>query len=126
MSLDAQSLSHLKSLSSICRSARQSVTKFSDIVSSDIAHDYSWPWYLETEEADLKKKTTTEIGGPNFGQTGKIGSKTRFGLLVFLEIAYNDSLKQCVATSRGKTYEKVIWASGGSKPKPENGKTNIS
>ena len=33
----------LKSLSSVCQSARQSVTKFSDIVSSDIAHDDSWP-----------------------------------------------------------------------------------
>ena len=37
-----------------------------------------------------------------------------FGSLVFLEIAYNDSLQQCLTTSRGKTRKKKlraqIWA----------------
>ena len=29
-----------------------------------------------------------------------------FGSTVFLEIAYNNSLKQCLTSSRGDTYEK--------------------
>ena len=32
-----------------------------------------------------------------------------FGSLVFLEIAYYDSLQQCVTSSRGKTQEKKFW-----------------
>ena len=45
----------------------------------------------------------------------KIGPETRFfchylkfGSLVFLEIAYNDSLQQCLTSSRGEIYEKKI------------------
>ena len=30
----------------------------------------------------------------------------KFGSLVFLEIAYNDSLQQCLISSRGKTHKK--------------------
>ena len=30
----------------------------------------------------------------------------KFGSLVFLKIAYHDSLQQCLASSRGKTYGK--------------------
>ena len=32
----------------------------------------------------------------------------KFGSLVFLEIAYNDSVKQCVTSSRGKIHKKVF------------------
>ena len=46
----------------------------------------------------------------------KIGSETsffchflKFGPLVFLEIAYNDNLQQCLASSRGKIHEKNFW-----------------
>ena len=31
-----------------------------------------------------------------------------FGLLVFLEIAYNDSLQESITSSRGKTHEKNL------------------
>ena len=31
-----------------------------------------------------------------------------FGSLVFLEIAYNDNLQQCLAFSKGKTHEKIL------------------
>ena len=39
----------------------------------------------------------------------------KFGSLVFLEIAYGDSLQQCITSSRGKTHKKdwgggQIWA----------------
>ena len=30
-------------------------------------------------------------------------------VLVFLEITYNDSLQQCITSSRGKSLEKKIW-----------------
>ena len=52
--------------------------------------------------------------------SAKIGPKTRFchfvkfGLLVFLEIAYSDSFQQCIISSRVKTHKKnwgaKIWA----------------
>ena len=45
-----------------------------------------------------------------------------FGSLVFFEIGYNDSLQQCLTSSRGKVQEKnfghQIWAKGtNSRPK---------
>ena len=33
----------------------------------------------------------------------------KFGSLVFLEIAYNDSLQQCLTTSRGRIHEKKFY-----------------
>ena len=33
----------------------------------------------------------------------------KFGSLVFVENAYNDSLQQCVLSSRGAIYEKISW-----------------
>ena len=41
----------------------------------------------------------------------------RLDLLVFLEIAYNDSLQQCIRSSRGETTKKIfddqVWAKTG-------------
>ena len=34
----------------------------------------------------------------------------KFCSLVFLEITCNDSLQQCLTSSRGKTHEKIFWA----------------
>ena len=42
----------------------------------------------------------------------------KFGSLDLLEIAYNDSLKQFLTFSRGKTYEKKNWES---KCEPKSG-----
>ena len=62
-----------------------------------------------TDEARFFLK---KIGGLNLGPTG--GPKwgfchfIKFGLSVFLEIAYNDSLQQCLKSSRGKTHEKYF------------------
>ena len=49
--------------------------------------------------------------GPTLGQNGsKSGPKLvlfwKFGLLVFLKIVQDDSLEQCLTTSRGKTLQK--------------------
>ena len=38
---------------------------------------------------------------------------SKFGLLVFFEIAYNDSLQQCLTSSTGKIHEKYFWAQRG-------------
>ena len=46
----------------------------------------------------------------------------KFGSLVFLEIAYNDRLQHYVTCSRGKIYQKKIWAqiwSKGTKIRPK-------
>ena len=59
-----------------------------------------------------KKK---KIGGLNLGSSGLhwaqnevFGNFLDCGLLVFLESAYNDSLQQCLTSSRGKTHKKVF------------------
>ena len=54
-----------------------------------------------TDEAVLKKK----IGSPNQVQNEVFCHFLEFGSYVFLEIAYNDSLLQCLASGRGKTHE---------------------
>ena len=84
----------------VCLSVRPSLSflKIISLVFSDIAHNYSWPWYLVTGEARILKK---KIEGPNLGKWTKIGSEARvffchflnFGSLVFFEIAYSDSLQ---------------------------------
>ena len=60
-----------------------------------------------------KKKERKKIDGPNLGQMDKIGPKTKFfchllkfSSLVFLEIAYDDSLQQWLTSSRGKIHKK--------------------
>ena len=52
----------------------------------------------------------------------KFGPKTsffchflKFGSLVFLQIAYNDSLQQCLTNSRGKIHEKTFLGSKSAK-----------
>ena len=37
----------------------------------------------------------------------------KFVSLLFLEIAYNGSLKQCLTTRKGKTHEKKLGGGGG-------------
>ena len=71
-------------------------------------HDIYW-----LTGPDFEKKSAAE----NLGPTGLNQSQNEvfchfpgFGSLVFLENAYNDILKQCLAFSRGKTYEKNFWA----------------
>ena len=74
----------------------------------------------------MKKK----FWGPKFGAKGsKSGLKLgffcqflRFDSLVFLEIAYKDSLQQCITSSRGKTHKKIFgmkFASKQAKIRPQ-------
>ena len=43
------------------------------------------------------------------------------GSLVFLEIAYKDSLQQCITSSRGKTHEKKFLGPNLGKNGPKSG-----
>ena len=68
----------------------------------------------------LVAKSMKEIFlGPNLNQMGQnwvqnqvFGHFLKFGWLVFLEIAQNDSLEQFVTTSRSKTHEKKLGEGG--------------
>ena len=70
-----------------------------------------------TDEARCFKK----IGGPNLGSVGLNQTQNEVfrhlfesGSYVFLEVAYNDSFRQCLTSSSGKIQEKKIgtqiWA----------------
>ena len=72
----------------------------------------------------LKKK---KIGCPNWGPTCLYQAQNevfrhflKFVSLVFLEIAYNDSLQQCLTSSGGKTHKK-IWRPKFGPNKPKSG-----
>ena len=67
-----------------------------------------------TDEARFLKKKK-KFRGPNLSSTGLHQAENEvfryfvgFGSLVFLEIAYRDSLQQCLTSSRGKIHEKEI------------------
>ena len=93
---------------SICLSL--SFLKIGSLVFSDIVHDDSWPWYLVTDRI--------------WAKWAKVRPKTRFFAIfsslvykVFLEIACNDSLQQCITSGRVKPHKKVfgdqIWSEAG-------------
>ena len=57
-----------------------------------------------------------KVGGLNFGSMGLSQAQSEvfphsleFGWYVFLGIAYNDSLLQCLTSSRSKIYTKKLW-----------------
>ena len=64
----------------------------------------------------FEKKIPRPEFGPSYCKSGPewgVFFAMEFGSLVFLEIAYNDILQQCLTSSRGKTHEKFfgvqIW-----------------
>ena len=90
-------------------SVRPFVTKFSQdwyISFSDIVHGDSWPWYLVTDNDFLGGKN----GSLNLGQMGQNWTQNHvfFCSLVFLPMAYNDNLEQCLTSSGGKIHDKKI------------------
>ena len=63
--------------------------------------------------------------GPNLGQN-RVQNWVfclflKFGLLVLFQIAYNDSLQQFIASSRGKTHEKIFWGPNLGQNGPKSG-----
>ena len=66
-----------------------------------------------TDEAKVFEK---KLCNPNLGPTGlnQVQNEVfrhfpEFESLVFLEIAYSDTLQQCLTSSGGKTHEKSFW-----------------
>ena len=117
-----QSFGHsMESLLSVCPPVCPSIhlslsfLKIGLVGFSDIAHDYNCPWHLVIDWARFLKKKKT--GSRNLGQMGKnqvqnkvFSHSLKFGSLVFLDIAYNDSLQQCLTSIRGKIYKKKFGA----------------
>ena len=69
--------------------------------------------FLKKKKKKKKKKKRRKDWGPELGSNGpKSGVKLvfchflKFGSLFFLEIAYNDSLQQCLTSGGDKIYEK--------------------
>ena len=54
-----------------------------------------------------KKKMAARIG-PKGSKTSFFCHFLKFGSLVFLEIAYNDNLQQCLTSSRGKDEKNFV------------------
>ena len=95
---------------------RLSVTKFSQERSLVFFWYCTWSW-LTMISGDWRSQIFGETGGPNEQKSvPKLDfcHFLKFGSLVFLEIAYNDSLQQCITSSRGKILKKSfgdqIWA----------------
>ena len=77
--------------------------------------------YLTCSRGKIHETIWGGGGGATFGSKEPKSARNEvfchflnFRSLVFLEIAYNDSLQQCVTSSRGKIHEKSfgdqIWA----------------
>ena len=65
--------------------------------------DYDIKWL--TKPDFLKNK----IGDPNLAHNEIFRHFLLFVSLVFLEMAYNNSLQQCLTSRRGKVCEKNVW-----------------
>ena len=112
---------HMKSLSSVCLSVHLSISlslifpRIGWLTFSDIAHDDSWPSHLITDKANFWRKN---FCSPNLDPTGLNQVKNevflhfiKFGQLVFLELAHNDTLQQYLTSSRGKRHKTNSGAS---------------
>ena len=98
--------------------------KFGSLVFLQIALNYSVQQYMTSSRGRTqKKKFGDQIWaktGQNWPQNQVFGHFLKFGSLVFLEIEYNDSLQQCMTSSRGKTHKKFGGTKFGSK-RPKSG-----
>ena len=100
--------------------------KFGSLVFLDIAYNDSLQQCITSSRGKTHQKNPYKnFWGPNLGQRCQNRPGTRFffhflkfGTFVFLEIAYNNSLQQCITSSRGKIHQKnhikffgaQIWA----------------
>ena len=118
----------MKSLLSICPSLHPSVSpsvrlsvhpslsflKIGSLVFSDIVHEGNWPWYLVTDTIRFLGKN--EMAARIWAKWAKFWPETRFFCyflkfcsLVFLEVAYNDSLQQVEVSLTEKIFGDQIW-----------------
>ena len=90
---------------------------FGSLVFLEIAYNESLQKCLSSSTGKIHKNTL----GPKFGPEGKILPETnffchflKFGSLLFHEIAYSDSLQQCLTFNRNKiNFWGHIWAETG-------------
>ena len=87
--------------------------EFSSLVFLESAYKYSLQQSLTSSRCKFHEKMFWD---PNLGQRGESQVPKyvfchflKFGSLVFLDIAYNDSLQQCLTSSRAKIHKKEVW-----------------
>ena len=87
--------------------------KFGSLVFLEIVYNGSLQQCLTSSKGKTHKKI---LGTKLWSKRPKIRPKIsffchflKFGSLVFLEIAHNDSLQQCLTCSRDKIHEKKNW-----------------
>ena len=90
--------------------------EFGSLVFLEISYNDSLKTCLTSSRNKTHKK---KFGGLNLSQNRTrnyvFGHFLKFGSLVFLEIAYNDSLQTCLTSSRDKTYAKEKFGPKGPK-----------
>ena len=87
--------------------------KFGSLVFLEIAYNDSSLQFLTSRRDKVDENI---FGAQIWAKGAKIRLETKlfccflkFGSLIFLEIAYNDSLQQCLTSSRDKIHEKHFW-----------------
>ena len=86
--------------------------KFGSLVFLEITYNDRLQQYTKSSRGTTYKKKFGEriwgIMGQNQAQNQFLCHFLKFGSLDFLEIAYTDSLQQCITSDRAKTYEKIF------------------
>ena len=85
------------------------------LVFSDTVHDGSWSWDLVTDKARFLEKNLANriwaIYRPKWDPKLGFCHFLKYGSLVFREIAYNNSVQQCVTSKRVKIHGKIFLGS---------------
>ena len=99
--------------------------KFGSLVFLGIAYNDSLQQFLTSSTGKIYIKIFwAQIwgkGGQNQIRNQVFCHFLKFGSLDFLDIAYNDSLQQCIISSRGKTHEKNFWGPNLGQNGPKSG-----
>ena len=99
---------------------------------SSLVHQFSFKqrWMIAWNNVQLQAevKSAKRVWDPNLGQAVQIRLKNqvfhhfrKFGVVVFLKIAQDGSLEQCLTTSRGKTQEKKCLGPKFGRKRPKSG-----
>ena len=97
--------------------------EFGSLVFLNIRYSDSLKQYLTSSRGETYEKS---FWGQNLRQTSQNRAQNyvfchffKFDSLVFLEVAYSDSLQQCLTSARGKTHEKCLGTQFWAKIGPE-------
>ena len=85
--------------------------KFGALVFLEIAYNYSLQQCISSRVKTQKKVLGPNLGkkGPKLDLTPGLRPFSQIWFISFLEVAYNDSLQQCLTRSRGKIFEKNFF-----------------